>query len=109
MGLGLTLSELELMPVAEYRSWTMFYEEEPWGDVRADLRSGIVAALIAKTMGGRKNARPIDFMPVVQSQRKADASRMTQRQKNRVMRSTFETNLGPMRVHRVRIKRGNRG
>lgn len=94
------------MTVTEYQSWLVFYREEPWGDVRADLRSGIVAALIARTMGGKKNARPIDFMPVVDARRKDEERAMSQSQRNAISRQIFEGNLGPMRVRRTKVKRG---
>jgi hypothetical protein len=94
------------MPIAEYRSWVAFYAEEPFGDVRADLRSGIVASLIARTMGGRKTAKPIDYMPIVAAQREDDQRRVTTDARNAIMRQTFEGNLGTTRVKTARIRKG---
>jgi hypothetical protein len=53
------------MSLSEYASWRDFYEEEPFGDVRADLRAGVVAMTVARAVGGNKDATPIDFMPIV--------------------------------------------
>jgi len=54
------------MSVEEFRSWVEFYEEEPFGDVRADLRAGVVAATVARMLGGKTaRPKPIDFMPIV--------------------------------------------
>jgi hypothetical protein len=91
------------MSAAEYRSWVAYYGEEPFGDVRADLRAGIVAAVIARTMGGNKRAKPIDFMPIVRGQRERDEQNANVR---RVMiRQGFESNLGAMRVRRLKLRR----
>ncbi len=41
---------------------------EPWGEERADLRSGIIAATIANSAPYRKRGRafqPSEFMPVI--------------------------------------------
>jgi hypothetical protein len=94
------------MPFAEFRGWLAFYADEPFGDTRADLRSGIVAALIARTMGGKKNAKPIDFMPIVASQRRADEARVTKTAQSAIIRNAFEAGLGPIKMRRVKIRKG---
>ena len=51
----------------ELTQWMAFYELEPFGDMRADLRSGVVAATFANA-NRSKNAKaftPEDFMPYV--------------------------------------------
>lgn len=51
--------------VPEFQRWVEFYAIEPWGEERADLRAGIVAAVIANCHRG-KNTTPYsarDFMP----------------------------------------------
>ena len=54
------------MSYAEFRSWVSFYEEEPFGDYRADLRAGVIASTVVRVMSAKgTRARPIDFMPVV--------------------------------------------
>jgi hypothetical protein len=53
------------MSLSEYASWRDYYEDEPFGDVRADLRAGVVAMTVARAIGGNKDAKPIDFMPIV--------------------------------------------
>jgi hypothetical protein len=96
------------MTVVEYRQWQAFYALEPFGDVRADMRSGIVAALIARTMGGRKNATPLDYMPIVAAQDKEREAAQTQRDRNVQARAAFAGILGPIRLRRVNLKRGRK-
>jgi hypothetical protein len=62
------------MTVSEFKSWQEFYFEEPFGDVRADLRIGVLSALVARAAGGAKarDVKPLDFMPVVKAQHDAD-------------------------------------
>jgi hypothetical protein len=50
------------------------YRLEPWGEERADLRSGIVASVIANVHRNpkkqRKPCQPVDFMPDFAGERK---------------------------------------
>jgi len=53
------------MSYREIRDWMAIYKIEPFGEYRADLRSAIVACVIANANRG-KNAPPFkvdDFMP----------------------------------------------
>ena len=45
--------------------WEAAYQAEPWGDVRADLGAGIVAATIANVNRGKDSPAytPGEFMP----------------------------------------------
>lgn len=48
----------------EFARWVEYFKLEPWGEERADLRAGIIAATIANVnRGGGKAATPQDFMP----------------------------------------------
>jgi hypothetical protein len=49
----------------EYAEWQAWYELNPWGEDRADLRAGIIASTIANTNRGKgqKAFKPSDFMP----------------------------------------------
>ena len=48
----------------EFAEWQAYYELEPWGEERADLRAGIVASTIANVNRGKgKSFKPGDFMP----------------------------------------------
>ena len=49
----------------EFRDWQIYYQIEPWGEERADLRTGILASLIANIHRRKGSARllPRDFMP----------------------------------------------
>ncbi len=51
------------MPATELAEWMVYYGHQPFGDFRADLRAGMLASMIARTMGGSKSAKPSDFMP----------------------------------------------
>lgn len=71
LALGMTVEDmLDRMTWREYREWLEFYEVEPFGDERADLRSGIVAALIANVNRDPKKHpqpfKPNEFMPFYQ-------------------------------------------
>lgn len=57
------LGELSSSQLAE---WLAFYQLEPWGEERADLRAGIVASTIANANRSQKQKKPYtpeDFMP----------------------------------------------
>jgi hypothetical protein len=56
---------LDELSSSELTDWMAFDSLEPFGDQRADLRSGIVAATVANHAMNRpkKAARPVDFMP----------------------------------------------
>jgi hypothetical protein len=49
----------------EYASWLAFSRVEPFGEARADLRSAVVAAVVANAHRGKgaKAFTPADFMP----------------------------------------------
>jgi hypothetical protein len=57
---------LAVMPYRVYQDWMTYYELEPFGEERADLRAGIIAATIANCLARRKGRpafRVTDFMP----------------------------------------------
>jgi hypothetical protein len=58
------------MPATELAEWALLYRESPFGEFRADLRSGIVAAVVARTQGNA-SAKPSDFMPYFMFERPA--------------------------------------
>lgn len=47
----------------EFTTWQAMFAMEPFGDVRADLRNGILCALVANLMTKGKRKRASDFMP----------------------------------------------
>ncbi len=62
----------------ELTEWMAFYQLEPFGDMRADLRSGVVAATFANAHR-TKDARtftPEDFMPYIERTPTQDSARM---------------------------------
>ncbi len=51
----------------EITEWMAFYQIEPFGDMRADVRSGVIASTFANA-NRAKNSKPFtpeDFMPFV--------------------------------------------
>ena len=51
----------------DWLAWQHYYSLEPWGEERADLRAGMIAAVIAETNRDKKKRHkpytPADFMP----------------------------------------------
>jgi hypothetical protein len=63
------------MSAEEYAEWLVYWQVEPWGDWRADLRSAIVASLLRnahRAEGERAFSIP-DFMPFDRAADTADA------------------------------------
>ena len=50
------------MTVRELGEWLAYYAVDPWGEQRADLRNGILAAQVANALGAEPRATPADFM-----------------------------------------------
>ena len=69
LAMGRTIQELRAtLSYSEFQEWCLYYQVEPWGEDRADLRAGIVASTIANYAGkvradGADPALPADFMP----------------------------------------------
>jgi len=63
--LGRTVEELKATITArELMNWIAFYELDPWGEKRADLRAGIVASTVYNMQRGTAKAlKSSDFMP----------------------------------------------
>lgn len=66
--LGMTLGELgERMTAREFDLWWAYHRSHPIGDLRDDLRTGILASTVAnfsgKTLKPGKTMNPSDFMP----------------------------------------------
>lgn len=47
---------------AEFTEWMAYYQLEPFGEERADLRAAIIASTIANAFS-KKRSKPQDFMP----------------------------------------------
>ena len=62
---------LDEIPAPVFVEWMAFYDADPFGEERADLRAGIIASTIANVMGGSKRRlQPLDFMPQFGAPRK---------------------------------------
>lgn len=51
------------MTVRELRLWAALYDSDPWGQERADLRAGTVAATVANCLTTKSSFKASDFMP----------------------------------------------
>lgn len=65
-----------MMPAQEVAIWEAAHAAEPWGEVRADMASGIVAATIANVNRGKDTPAftPSDFMPFHERQQPEGAA-----------------------------------
>ncbi len=56
---------LARMSASEFHEWFVFYQMEPFGEWRSDLRAGIVASTFASAhrRKGSRRPTPKDFMP----------------------------------------------
>jgi len=65
----------------ELTEWKVYEVVEPFGEARADLRAGIIAATVANFSGNRakgsKALSPLDFMPLLKPVTERDRRRET--------------------------------
>ena len=73
LALGKTVAELSrpgVLSNAEFMAWCEYYQQEPFGEQRADLRAGVIASTMANIytahVGAKTVYRPLDFMPYAQ-------------------------------------------
>lgn len=59
----------------ELTEWMAFWQLDPWGDSRADLRAGVIASTIANVHRGADTRpyKPMDFMPYAQRDENEEA------------------------------------
>jgi hypothetical protein len=75
--LGRTLNELmHTMTAEEFGLWQQSYLQDPWGEERADLRAGIIAATIANVHRGKDTEpyKAADFKPNYSKPKPAETS-----------------------------------
>ncbi len=84
----------------ELTEWMAFYQLEPFGDFRADLRSAIVACTLANAHRSKEGRpfTPEDFMPFVDRQHKADSPKTPAIDESRLNIVRFKA----MFAHRVK-------
>jgi hypothetical protein len=74
---------LAKMRPSELGLWAALWRIEPWGDERADLRSAIVASVLANVnRNPQKRSQPFqpkDFMPYVQQEKSAQDEDLSRR------------------------------
>ncbi len=63
LALGCTVGELQQrMGAAEFASWLAFYQMEPFGELRADMRAAMLASLTANAhRNTKKRAKPFEL------------------------------------------------
>jgi len=68
--LGKTVSQLSReLSSKELTEWMAFYSLEPFDDLRADLRAGIISSTIANAHRTKGKAfKPSDFMPYLEKE-----------------------------------------
>lgn len=54
---------LNEMSVRELNTWFAYYGVDPWGEQRADLRTGILVSRVLNSLGADPPVRPVDSMP----------------------------------------------
>jgi hypothetical protein len=56
---------LQLLTARQFAEWGEFYALDPFGDQRADLRAGIIAATMSNRWRGKSEnpLEPLDFCP----------------------------------------------
>jgi len=96
------------MPLAEYHSWIDFYTVEPWGDFRADLRTGLLATVIVRMLGAKgSRAKPLDFMPIIA--RQVERSRDRAGDPGAEVRAYLDTIFHSRRPARVLTRKAHHG
>lgn len=84
------------MPAAELVEWRAYERIEPFGERRADLRMGILAATVVNVNlpKGRPRAKPAAFMPKFLS---VDEQRAARRAKEMATRDALRAHLTRLR------------
>lgn len=90
---------LSVMSWRQFMGWMRYYREEPFGEERADLRSGIITSAIANSNRDPKKRpqpfSPRDFMPFAKgSSRTARYKPITDPEEWRSMTRTMRTAYG---------------
>mgnify|MGYP000940748974 FL=1 len=85
---------LQRMSSRELSEWMAYYNIEPFGEERADLRSGIVASTIANVNRDPKKGQPFkptDFMPLSEM---AEEDEEPEAQEPEVIAAKFDAIMG---------------
>jgi hypothetical protein len=48
------------MEAREFDEWMAYWAVEPWGEVRADYRAGMITAMVANSQGAKTKGRPFE-------------------------------------------------
>lgn len=70
LGIPSVNAMLSGMTSLEFHEWSAFYEKDPWGDQRGDIRSGIIASTMVNLQRDKKSKlfTPQDFMLFTEKQ-----------------------------------------
>ena len=90
---------LREMSMAELGGWLALYRVSPWGEMRADLRAGTIASVIANVNRDPKKRsrayRPVDFMHYHQ----ADPGQERRELQGRLLKA-FGVKLDPKKIRK---------
>jgi hypothetical protein len=72
---------MDVLSARQFREWMTFYAVDPFGDQRADLRMGVLAAAMSNRWRGKNEEpmKPIDFMPFNRTEQTPNEIRSTLR------------------------------
>ena len=74
MRLGMTLTDISMMPASEFLAWQKYNERSPIDlDGRLDVAAGVVASTVANVHRGKgqKSFKVVDFMAFAEKQDKS--------------------------------------
>ena len=77
------------MEARELNEWMAYWAVEPWGEVRADHRAGLIAAMVLNAAGGKNKGRAFqssDFFELYDAGRQDKWKKQTGRQMLAFMR-----------------------
>lgn len=60
------------MDSAEFTDWIAYDSLDPFGEVRGDLRMGILLSHYYNSQGAEQECRPRDFMPFIEAEAPAE-------------------------------------
>lgn len=88
LSLGWSLAELRWrMSAAELHRWWAWYQIEPWGEIRGDLRMGILASALVNMWSAKgRRTTPADFLPNFQQTTFTPRARQTPQQMLAILR-----------------------
>lgn len=93
------------MSSSEFTEWIAFYELEPQGEWRADLRAGIIASTIANVnrSADSEALTPKDFMPFERTDEEPEVDARAEALEQIKRFETFRLIKGGKHIHRGKV------